>query len=32
MKLFTTEELESMDIEKIEAYYKKLHAENRKIV
>jgi hypothetical protein len=32
MRLYTTEELESMDIEKAEQYYKRLHAESRKIL
>ena len=32
MKLYTTEELEAMSIEKAEKYYKELHEEYRKVV
>ncbi len=32
MKICTTEELESMSIEKAEKYYKELHAKHRKVL
>jgi hypothetical protein len=32
MRIYTTEELESMSIGQVENYYKKLHEENRKSI